>query len=187
MDENGEKKLERMTDEEYVAHVRSKMWEKSHGYIMEERRRREQERAKRKEKDVEGRRFQVEVEEALRKGEVRRRKARWKGVWEGYLKAWERQGSGDSNGKEGIVWPVESGKAEDVDKESVEGFYNHAHRAAADESLQLAEILKKERVKWHPDRFQQRAGSQGLDTQTMKRVTAVFQTIDSMWTDLKGK
>ena len=183
-DENGRRKLERMTDEDYVSYVRSKMWEKSHGYVLEERARREEQKKQRKEKEERERVWNRQVEEALRRGEERRRKNRWKGAWEGYLRGWEQVGA---EGKRGpIVWPVESGRGGDVDKEQVERFYKHAPRAA-DGGVGLVDVLKKERVRWHPDKLQQRAGAGGLDVETMKLVTAVFQTVDALWNDLKGK
>ncbi|KAL9131391.1 MAG: hypothetical protein Q9217_000659 [Psora testacea] len=105
--------LERMTDDEYVAYVRAKMWEKSHGYV--------------------------------------------------------------------------SGKREDVTKEEVERFYMHAPQAVWDGEVDLGNVLKKERVKWHPDKMQQRAGTDRLDEETVKLVTAVFQVVDRLWGEVKGK
>lgn len=175
-----------MTDEEYSAYVRAKMWEKSHGYIIDERKRREEEKARRKKREEEGKGWQRGVEEALRRGEERRRKGRWKGVWEGYLAGWERLA--DSGAKEGkgkemrerIPWPVESGKWEEVGKEEVERFFRHAPGEAGD-------LLKRQRVLWHPDKMLQRAGGAGIDEGTMRAVTAVFQVVDMMWSQSKGE
>ena len=176
-----------MSDEEYVSYVRARMWEKSHGHVVEERRKREEERAKRKERERVGREWERGVEEALRRGEERRRRGRWKGVWGRYLEGW---GGAQGKGKgEGICWPVESGKRKDVERGEIERFYRHAPQAAQDGQGQvdLGEVLKKERVRWHPDKMQQRAGSEGLDVETMKLVTAVFQVVDRLWSDSKAK
>ena len=185
-DITGEPKLERMTDEEYVSYVRSKMWEKSHAHIVEERERREQERARRKEKEAQGRKFQVEVEDALRRGEERRRKGRWKQAWEAYSKAWEDGSAEKAKGREKIRWPVESGHWRDVNKDEVEIFFKNGPRAVGDPQVSLATILKKERVNWHPDKWQQRTGVAGLDEETVKLVTSVFQVVDRLWSQVKA-
>lgn len=170
-------KLERMDDEEYAAYVRGKMWEKSHEHIVEERKRREEERARRKAKEEEGRRWQVGVEEALRRGEERRKRNRWKCVWEEYLVGWEER-----KGK--ISWPVEDGKMEHVGTGEVEKFFRGVGGVGG---VDLGEVLKKERVRWHPDKMQQRAGEVGIDEGTMKMVTAVFQVIDRLWSEIREK
>lgn len=185
-----------MNDEEYVSYVRAKMWEKSHSYIVEERRRREEEKKKMKAKEEAGRRWQADIEEALRKGEERRRKTRWKGVWSKYMDAWQgmQWHEGPETLRDRICWPVESGQWNDVTKDEVERFFmyaprqslGHNQRQSNDEGEQgLREVLKKERVRWHPDKMQQRAGGEGIDISTLKLVTSVFQVLDQLWTDLK--
>ena len=186
------------------------MWEKSHSYIVEERARREEARRAKKRKDGE---WERGVEEALRRGEERRRERgaerRWRGVWEGYLRGWEGgggvivRGEGGENGnggpamRERIVWPVESGRWEDVGAGEVERFFERGGGVASGTAGNggvggdgkggaLGEVLKKERVKWHPDKMQQRAGEGGIDAETLKLVTAVFQVVDRMWSKLKG-
>lgn len=191
-------KLERMTDEEYVSYVRAKMWEKSHGYIVEERRRRDKEREEKKAKEEQWRRWQVDVEEALRRGEERRKAGRWKEAWVKYVDAWQgmQWQYGTRPMKDKIWWPVESGRWMDVTKDEVERFFKYApiitrgqsHRRNDDEGKEsLREVLKKERVRWHPDKMQQRAGHGGIDVGTMKLVTSVFQVLDRLWTDLKNR
>ena len=169
-------KLERMDDEEYTAYVRRKMWEKSHEHIVEERKRREEERVRKKVKEEEGRRWQVGVEEALRRGEERRKRNRWRDAWEGYLAGWneERKGS--------MSWPVESGKMDDVGSGEVEKFFRAVGRSG---NVDLGDVLKRERVRWHPDKMQQKAGEVGVDGETMKMVTAVFQVVDGLWNEIR--
>lgn len=177
-----------MTDEEYVTYVRAKMWEKSHQHILEERRRRDEERSRRKKLDEEGRRLEKGVEEALRRGEERRRKARWKDRWTEYLKGWEQfTQQVDADGgtppvmqiSKRIPWPVLSGMWQDVNEDEVERFFRHAPRSTAD--MDDVGLLKLERVRWHPDKVQQRAGNSTIDKETMKTITAVFQIIDKLW------
>ena len=186
------------------------MWEKSHGYILEERARREEEKKKRRgewESDEQRLRrdraeWSARVEEGLRRGEERKKGRRWRGVWEGYLRGWDRlrneaKGSGEEEKKkknaksirDRIEWPVESGRYEDVGKEAVEAFFRNAPQSgrAGEEGVDLLGVLKTERVRWHPDKIQQRFGGLGLDERTVKAVTAVFQVIDRMWSDAREK
>lgn len=167
------------------------MWEKSHGYIIEERRRRDQERARIKARDEERRRWEIGVEEALRRGEERRRKNRWKDAWARYERGWERlklarNERGEERISERIPWPVETGRSAHVAREQVEEFFSHApHLQGSDDEMNMGKTLKLERVRWHPDKFFQRAGSQGLDEKTIAMVTAVFQIVDNLWSETR--
>ena len=164
-----------MDDEKYAAHVRAKMWEKSHGHVLEEKRRKIEAQMREKAKQEEERRWQAGVEKALRRGEERRKRQGWKTVWERYLAGWELQ-------KDKVPWPVESGKMKDVGAVEVENFF----KSAADiGGVDLGYVLKKERVRWHPDKMQQRAGERGIDRATMKLVTAVFQIVDRLWSEIR--
>lgn len=176
-----------MDDEEYVTYVRSKMWEKSHGYAMEERKRREEHRQKKRKKEEDGKTWEAGLEEALKRGEERRRKGRWKTCWERYIKSWEMGNIDlDKSLRKQKIWPVESGSWQDVGKEEIERFFkNSPQPVMVGEEVNLELVLKAERVKWHPDKIQQRFGSQGIDETTMKTVTAVFQVIDRMWSDMR--
>ena len=75
--EEGE--LERMTDEEYVAHVRAQMWHKSHGYILEERERRAKEHEERKKEQVERDKYRHEAEQRRK---MRDREREERHAWE---------------------------------------------------------------------------------------------------------
>lgn len=197
-------RLEKMTDDEYVRYVRNKMYEKTHGYIFEERAKREarkearreaQKKAARKQRsrkqEKSRKRWDIGVEEALRRGEERRRRVgEWKGVWEEYLGAWNGAGEvvkGEERYADRIRWPVQSGQRRDVGREEIKKFFEHApHSGGGGGNVVLLEVLKKERVRWHPDKMQQRAGEGGLDNETTKLVTAVFQIIDRLWSEQKG-
>ncbi|KAL8944640.1 MAG: hypothetical protein Q9216_000337 [Gyalolechia sp. 2 TL-2023] len=184
--------LERMTDEEYASFVRARMWEKSHGYIIEERRRREEEQTRRKKRDEEERRWEKGVEEALRRGEERRRKDRWKDAWGRYERGWERsklandEEVGTQMTSERIPWPVETGRSAHVGRQEVETFFKHAPQLqGVDDEVNLGKTLKLERIRWHPDKFLQRAGSQGMSEESIATVTAVFQIVDMLWSETR--
>jgi len=198
-----------MSDEEYTAYVRARMYEKTHQHVIEERQRMEEARARQKEWKEQTRRmerenngFEKAVEESLRRGEERRKGKRWKEIWEAYWKGWQDlQGwaaapadTEDAKWKmkirDRIIWPVESGRWKDVNKDEVERFMSHApgtEAGSADSKANLLGVLKLERVRWHPDKVQQRLGSHGIDEATMKAVTAVFQVVDRMWTEFREK
>ena len=205
-----EGELERMTDDEYTAYVRARMYEKTHQHIIEERERREENSRRRKkardETDrMEGERkgFEQEIEESLRRGEQRKHRARWSARWDTYLRAWEKLKDEDddresqqrkkANVRDLIPWPVESGQFTDLNKDSIETFFRQALVPGtvthARDQILLGQ-LKIERVRWHPDKVQQRfgAGNGGrLEERTMRAVTAVFQTVDQMWSEERAK
>lgn len=189
-------KLERMTDEEYTAYVRAKMYEKTHQHLIEEKARRnaaKKERQKlaevQRKAEKEGEIFRREVEESLKRGEERRTKKAWSDRWETYTRKWEELGNGGSNkvAITSIPWPVESGKHADVKLKDIERFFLHAPSAGQPTETQLAKILKVERFRWHPDKIQQKLGGQDVDKTVMQAVTVVFQVIDQMWSDLRDR
>ncbi|KAI0442196.1 hypothetical protein F4803DRAFT_382477 [Xylaria telfairii] len=177
-----EGELERMGDDEYAAYVRQKMWEKTHQGLLEERARREEQR-KRKEHDAEeAARLTKEMERSLRRGEERRAKRSWKDRWDAYTKTWESW-----NGTlEGMVWPVRSGRREDIEASSVREFYVMGIDPVDVGETEFLARLKDERVRWHPDKIQQRLGGR-VDEAVMRDVTAVFQIVDKLWTDTRSK
>jgi hypothetical protein len=189
-------KLERMTEEEYADYVRTKMWEKSHQHIVEEREARERDRQERKKRretyeeetaayDEEGDRIRRRMAESLRRGEERRRAKETAAAWETYTQKWDSlksaQNLADDEAlevQELIPWPVASGRASSVSKDEIARFL----RTSPDWKEQPSAVLKVERVRWHPDKMQQRFGHH-LDAETMKSVTAVFQVVDRLWQD----
>ncbi|KAF1917478.1 hypothetical protein BDU57DRAFT_444094 [Ampelomyces quisqualis] len=189
-------KLERMTEEEYADYVRGKMWEKSHQHILEERATREEARRKRKEQrahvrehvaheEQERERMLQQVEDSLKRGAERKRAREAEAAWHNYVKRWENLKSAENTSQETdfgarklIPWPVVSGNAKHVSPEEIERFL----RSAVAWKDDPAALLKVERVRWHPDKMQQRFG-QHIDADTMKSVTAVFQVIDRLWTE----
>ncbi|KAJ4192245.1 hypothetical protein NW755_004373 [Fusarium falciforme] len=174
--------LEQMTEEEYAAHVRQKMWEKTHAGLLEERARREEARKRKAEEDRLAQKLQEDMERSLRRGEERRQRRRWVTLWEDYISAW----SAWDGSRATLAWPVESGRREDVDEAAVRKFLvNGLNPQEIGEKAFVAQ-LKDERVRWHPDKIQQKLGGQ-VDEDTMKGVTAVFQIIDRLWADSRPK
>lgn len=212
--ETGE--LEQMNEEEYAQFVRRKMWEKSWEGIeaAKEEKRRERERTKRKKEDAEERKtssektapfgyiFDLEVENSLQRGERRKEQKRWRALWDDYLGQWENlqqvakdrtTPTADSKVlflRNQIPWPVETGKRKDIKPDDIERFLTKCSQSSvsADEAdTALMTALKLERVRWHPDKMQQRYGFMEIDQGTSAGITATFQVIDLMWNDRRTK
>lgn len=186
-------KLERMTDEEYTAFVRAKMYEKTHQHLIEEKARRDAAKKEREKlakeaakEEKEAQKFRKKVEESLRRGEERKTRKAWTEKWDAYVQKWETLGKGGVKvAIASIPWPVESGRWKDVALKEVEKFFLYAPSAGQPTEAQLGKILKAERVRWHPDKIQQKLGGQDVSEDVMQAVTAVFQVIDRMWTEVR--
>lgn len=179
-----------MTEEEYVAYVRTRMWERTREGQIEEQERLRAERMRKKKSEEKGRTaeeekraFEQAMDESLRRGAERKKLKAWAGVWKEYLESWEsadamREKQAAAQPLRNIIlWPVRSGKRADVEPAAVEEFLRHAPEAV------LMNTLKKERIRWHPDKIQHRYGALGIDDVVMRSVTEVFQIIDRMWTE----
>ncbi|KAJ4298247.1 hypothetical protein N0V90_006146 [Kalmusia sp. IMI 367209] len=185
-------KLERMTDEEYADFVRTKMWEKSHQHILEERAARERARQKRKEQnreleneaakeEAEREKIRRQMEESLHRSAERKKAKEAEASWAKYLAKWEHLKNKQEPGlapREIIPWPVASGRASQVEAKAIEQFLTSSNGWRED----ALALLKLERVRWHPDKMQQRFG-QHIDSETMKIVTATFQVVDRLWNE----
>jgi hypothetical protein len=183
-----------MTDEEYAAHVRAKMYEKTHQHLIEEKARREAAKKERARLEREGRkeeeeakRFQRKVEESLKRGEERKNRKVWAERWEAYGRKWDSLSKGRDAKVEiaSIPWPVESGKKNDIDFKEIERFFLYAPTSGQPTEAELGKTLKLERIRWHPDKIQQKLGGQDVDEDVMQAVTKVFQFIDRMWTEIR--
>ncbi|GFF55339.1 hypothetical protein IFM61606_04158 [Aspergillus udagawae] len=201
--------LEQMTEEEYAAYVRSRMWARTREGMVEEQERLRAERARQKRREEESAesqrermRFERAMEESLQRGRERRHLKAWKTVWDEYRRSWEEVnqevnvGAGERRPFRNLVfWPVESGKRRDVSREAVEDFMRHApvdvsgvgDDARADSTAGLLAVLKSERIRWHPDKIQHRYGALGIDESVMASVTEVFQIVDHMWNETRTK
>jgi hypothetical protein len=151
--------------------------------------------------------FERQVEESLRRGLVRKEKKMWREKWEAYKKGWDelhRLATSKSQAANGtddkiihlrneIIWPVESGRRKDVSPLEIERFMLQAFQSIGttgdldNESPQFVSVLKLERVRWHPDKVQQRFGSLNIDEGTLKGVTEVFQVMDRLYNERKQK
>ena len=186
--------LERMTDEEYAAYVRAKMYEKTHQHLLEEKIRRDATKKERERIASEGRREQKEaekfrrkIEESLRRGEERKTRRAWAERWDAYVQKWEELGKGghDRVAIPSMPWPVETGRHRDVSSKEVERFFLFAPSSGQPTESQLGKVLKVERVRWHPDKIQQKLGGQDVDETVIQAVTEVFQIIDRIWSDVR--
>ncbi|EHK45672.1 hypothetical protein TRIATDRAFT_196979 [Trichoderma atroviride IMI 206040] len=168
--------LEKMTDEEYAAYVRQKMWEKTNAGLLEEKARREEERKRKKEEDRQSRKLREDMDRSLRRSEERRRRRRWADGWDAYAQAWSNwDGTLDK-----MAWPVLSGQRKDVNEEAIRDFFVYGLSLEDIGEKEFATKLKEERVRWHPDKIQQRLGGQS-DGDVIKDVTAIFQIVDRLW------
>ncbi|KAM0264088.1 hypothetical protein ACHAQJ_000833 [Trichoderma viride] len=168
--------LEKMTEEEYATYVRRKMWEKTNAGLLEERARREEERKKKREEERQSRKLHDEMDRSLRRAEERRRRRRWADGWDAYTQAWPTwDGTLDK-----MVWPVLSGQRKDVNEQAVRDFFIYGLGLEDIGEKEFAMKLKDERVRWHPDKIQQRLGGQS-DGDIIKDVTAIFQIVDRLW------
>ncbi|KAI9167388.1 hypothetical protein HJFPF1_03515 [Paramyrothecium foliicola] len=174
--------LERMTDEEYATHVRQKMWEKTHAGLLEERARREEERKRKEKEKRHSRKLQDEMDRSLRRGEERRLKKRWEQTWSGYANGWAHW----DGAPETLPWPVDGGQRSDIAEKNVRDFFVHGLGLDEIGETSFVSKLKDERVRWHPDKIQQRLGGR-VDSDVMKDVTAVFQIIDRLWSETRSK
>jgi hypothetical protein len=105
-------------------------------------------------------------------------------AWTDYLSAWEKLKrdladetfTSTKAASKRIPWPTLSYKP--ATRPNIEDFMRHITAASTDGKTAL-QLLKVERVRWHPDKVQQRfAGA--VDEGTMKVVTGVFQVVDGL-------
>jgi hypothetical protein len=89
---------------------------------------------------------------------------------------------------EGIPWPVEvsseNGGEGGIQAEAVRAFFVNGLGLEELGEKEFAARLKEERVRWHPDKVQQRLGGQ-VEEKVMRDVTAIFQAVDALWNDTR--
>jgi hypothetical protein len=145
--------------------------------------------------------FDFEIEASLKRGRQRKDQKRWKDLWSGYLQRWNdlqdfalshirEPAKQNSFLRNRIAWPVESGKRGDLRADLIKKFIENGSKAAKlnEESSDAAFLsaLKVERIRWHPDKIQQRYGFMEIDESTLKAVTATFQIVDAMWNESRA-
>ncbi|PHH79914.1 hypothetical protein CDD83_3820 [Cordyceps sp. RAO-2017] len=185
--------LERMTDDEYAAYVRQKMFEKTHAGLLEEKARYEE---RKREKEREGRerrrqdresarrdcKLREDVERSLRRGEARRQRKEWDELWAGYSSGWAAW-DGDLAT---LPWPARGGGGGfgDMGEDDIRTFFVQGLNLDQIGERAFAAQLKEERVRWHPDKIQQRLGGK-VASRVMSDVTVIFQTIDRLWGEMR--
>ncbi|KAK2595580.1 hypothetical protein QQS21_006691 [Conoideocrella luteorostrata] len=174
--------LEQMTEDEYASYVRQKMWEKTHAGLLEERAKREERRKQKKGEEELARKLRKEMEQSLRRGEERRQKRRWAAQWEEYTRAWASW----DGARESLAWPIDGNERNKITEKDVRSFYIYGLDLESIGEREFVSKLKDERVRWHPDKMQQRLGGK-VDDEVMRDVTAVFQIIDKLWADIRQK
>jgi hypothetical protein len=111
-------------------------------------------------------------------------------AWAAYLQAWDAlkaalaQSSSSTSGppkppSKRIPWPTLQNRP--ATRPNIEAFMRHAPVTSEGEKSSSSQLqaLKVERVRWHPDKVQQRFGG-AVDEGTMKVVTGVFQVVDDL-------
>lgn len=114
-------------------------------------------------------------------------------AWTAYLAAWDKlklellearehqeQPVKEGNPAQRIPWPVLQSKA--VTKSNIEDFMRRAPHDNGEGGTTRLQLLKMERVKWHPDKIQQRFTG-NVDDGTMKIVTGIFHVVDAVLED----
>jgi hypothetical protein len=203
-----------MSDEEYAAYVRSRMWERTREGMIEEQERLRAERKKARareneagEKERERWAFERAMEESLRRGTERKRKKNWAGVWGEYVSRWEEIGrvvqkmgvGAGAGGMESTDTEVKEGGKESLQLRNLLFWpvESGKRRDVSPESVReflrhapngdLLGTLKTERVRWHPDKIQHRYSALGIEEDVMRSVTEVFQIVDRMWTEERDR
>ncbi|EME84964.1 uncharacterized protein MYCFIDRAFT_5468, partial [Pseudocercospora fijiensis CIRAD86] len=198
--ENEKGELERMNDEQYAAYVQMKMWEKKNPHIVLERERKEKQRREEEEEQSRQRQEFIRRKQRAAWERAERQNARkfaglddedYEYAWKQYAAAWDAlkkellEQKGDNKSAEPskrIPWPVLQSKP--VIKANIVDFMRHVPLGRDGPSR--IHIYKSERVKWHPDKVQQRFQGQ-VDEGTMKLVTGVFQVVDALLEEERKK
>ena len=88
-----------------------------------------------------------------------------------------------------IPWPTSSRTYNSLSPSAIESFFreNAPLSTASDKEIKddgglLRKVMKVERVRWHPDKMQQRLGQRlRMDEETLRGVTMVFQVVDGLY------
>jgi hypothetical protein len=123
-----------------------------------EKERSEKEKADREEK-IRRERIRQKANELREKRERQKRereqkeREEWDQLWTTYQEKWvnfRASATREGNIKDAIPWPVKSGSIRDVKATNVKEFFESATPRGAN----MAELMRKECQKWHPDRYQ---------------------------------
>ncbi|KAF3770138.1 hypothetical protein M406DRAFT_221821, partial [Cryphonectria parasitica EP155] len=188
--------IENMDDEQYVAYIKAEMFKKTQsGFIEEQKRRRERaqqaaqrafeaekaarERQRRAEDE---RKLQRDIERSLRRAEDRRKRRAREQRFDEYTKQWK-----DWDGEPAsIPWPTETGSRKELSEKGIRSFFVRGLDLRGFGSRAFSAKLKEQRVRWHPDKMQQRLGGKDMvEKSVMADITMIFQVIDTLWDDTR--
>lgn len=191
---------EPVTDAEYVAYVRRKMWEKTHEGYMESRKKRMEEQGRRLQEEAEQReaeerrkaddrrrtearrRVEEDIDRALRRAEKRKQKQTEGLAFADYVTHWNAWDGDQAT----IPWPTENGSPEGITERGVRSFFLRGLDLQGLGTRAFNAKLKEHRVRWHPDKMEQRMGGRTkVDEATMADITMTFQVIDTLYNDTR--
>lgn len=128
------------------------------------------------------RRMQDEIERSLRRGEERRKRAEMKGRFDAYSKLW----AGWDGAQATIPWPTLSGGRKGITEREIRSFLVRGLELKAVGGREFLARLKEQRVRWHPDKMQQRMGGKDkVEKDIMADITMIFQVIDTLYDDTR--
>lgn len=149
------------------------------------RRTAEKERRQRKERvraaEAE-RRMQEEIERSLRRGEERRKRAEMKSKFDEYSQRWAEWDGEQAT----IPWPTLTGARNGITEREIRSFLVRGLELKTVGSKEFLARLKEQRVRWHPDKMQQKMGGKDkVDKRVMADITMIFQVIDTLYDDIR--
>lgn len=140
--------------------------------------------------------FNLEIDESICRANARKEHRYWRKRWQDYLGGWDslericrtrKESTVESDGQisllDQIPWPTGSGSWHELCLQDIKGFFeNVAAHNNTDGDVARSEytMIKMERVRWHPDKMQQRYGGIDLEQDVIEHITAVFQILDDL-------
>ncbi|KAJ4392153.1 hypothetical protein N0V93_005776 [Gnomoniopsis smithogilvyi] len=193
---------ERTTDEERIAYARRMIFESQKGPRVkdQERRRRKMEETRRQAEESRGaekerrerkervraaeahRRMQEEIERSLRRGEERRKRTEMKSRFNEYSKQWT-EWTGEQTT---IPWPTLTGERKGITEKEIRSFLVRGLELKTVGAKEFLARLKEQRVRWHPDKMQQKMGGKdNVAKGVMEDITMIFQVVDTLYDDTR--
>lgn len=127
--------------------------------------------------------MQDEIERSLRRGEERRKRAEMKGKFDEYSKLWT-----EWNGEAATIpWPTMTGGRKGITERDIRSFLVRGLELKTVGGKEFLVRLKEQRVRWHPDKMQQKMGGRDkVDKGVMADITMIFQVIDTLYDDTRN-
>lgn len=138
-----------------------------------------------------------EEEEAARRAREQRARERAEAVqrkgdesWARYSRDWRNLrridvAHLDEDLRDTLPWPVLSGRWQDVDEASVSDFVKHAPGAVFKDSREFRKVVRKELLRWHPDKISQRFPTARDHDQVMRLATTVTRVVKRLLTETR--